>query len=303
MLATFRKCPRRFYEEYIHWIIPAEQNEHFVAGGAYATGHEVFRQSFYKDRLSFEDSILKGWVALVREFSLYDPPEGSSKNWIRTAGAYLQYYKEWDPRTDFIVPVLLDDEEVASEISFAHPLPEVTHPVTGDPILYGGRFDCIVTMIRGNLGALKAIPISEASNLYIYDDKTTKAMGKTWPEQWTLRSQFTGYQWGMEEMGMRVTGIIVRGLGILKEKFHCIHTETRRPQWLIDRWLEQTVRDIRRMIQCWEEDYWDYNLDDACNSYGGCPYKRLCTVRDPSPWYAAHYKKNTWNPVISEDMA
>ena len=55
-------------------------------------------------------------------------------------------------------------------------------------------------------------------------------------------------------------------------------------------------RVIDQMIECWETGYWDPALDDACSSYGGCPYRPLCEARDPSPWLQ-DYVVRVWNPL------
>jgi hypothetical protein len=45
----------------------------------------------------------------------------------------------------------------------------------------------------------------------------------------------------------------------------------------------QLLRDLKRMQECWEEGYWDYDLDHACTEYGGCVFRQACLMRDPTP--------------------
>lgn len=133
--------------------------------------------------------------------------------------------------------------------------------------------------------------------LFVVDEKTTKALGDSWMKNWKLRSQLTGYCWAAQEYGYPVAGAIIRGISILKTKFGHAEVIEPRARWEIDRWLHQLARDINRAIQCWEEDYWDYDLDASCSSYGGCPYLDLCTSPHPERWVETAYVKRVWNPL------
>jgi len=84
---------------------------------------------------------------------------------------------------------------------------------------------------------------------------------------------------------------------MLKTKFTFAQVIKPISTWEIDRWLEQTRRDLKRMQAQWEEGYWDYNLDESCAHYGGCPYMNLCTKPDPSQWIEPDYKVEFWNPL------
>jgi len=57
------------------------------------------------------------------------------------------------------------------------------------------------------------------------------------------------------------------------------------------------LRDIKRMIACWEEGYWDYNLDHACAEFGGCVFKRVCLSEDPKPWLETSFERRVWSPL------
>jgi len=72
----------------------------------------------------------------------------------------------------------------------------------------------------------------------------------------------------------------------------------------VERWWTQLHRDIGRMVACWEDKsdefpfgYWDYDLADACTSYGGCPFMSLCTVSNPDEWAKTDYEYRNWNPL------
>ena len=129
------------------------------------------------------------------------------------------------------------------------------------------------------------------------DDKTTSQLGASWPRQWDLRSQFTGYVWGAARAGIKLDGFLVRGVSILKTKYDTLQAITYRPAWLIERWYEQLIRDITKMIQAWESGYWDWNLDHACAEYGGCPFKSVCQMREPMQLLTQQFQRRRWDPV------
>jgi hypothetical protein len=139
--------------------------------------------------------------------------------------------------------------------------------------------------------------VNYAGGIFGEDDKTTSQLGASWPRQWDLRSQFTGYCWGAAQAGIPLQGFLVRGVSILKTKYDTMEALTYRPQWQIDRWYEQIHRDLERMVKCWEAGMWDYQLDNACNEYGGCIFRQVCLSKDPEPWLEGGFERRVWDPV------
>jgi hypothetical protein len=111
------------------------------------------------------------------------------------------------------------------------------------------------------------------------------------------KTMITGNCWGAGMQGIKVTGVLVRGVSILKTKYDTLQHTTYRPQWMIDRWLRQTVRDLERLIAQWKSGEWDYNLDDACTAYGGCQFRQVCMAQDPAPWLGMGFERRVWDPL------
>jgi hypothetical protein len=170
------------------------------------------------------------------------------------------------------------------EFNFALPLDaeNLLHPETGEPILYAGRADMVATY---------------AGSLSIYDDKTTSQLGATWANQWNRRGQFSGYSWAAREYGIPATQVVVRGIAILKTTINHAQAITVRTLHHIAEWHAQTIRDIRRAIECWKEGYYDVNLSDACTSYGGCMFQQPCMSNNPEPWLDGQFIRKIWDPV------
>ena len=285
-LAAFRSCPQKAFRQYIqHWK-PASDSVHLIAGGAFADGIEAARRAFYENASSAEDAVGAGLAALIRRYGDFECPPDSAKSLERTAGALEFYFERYPLGADSATPITFADGRRGIEFSFAQPLP-INHPITGDPLLYTGRSDMIANAYGG---------------VYIYDEKTTSSLGQSWSKQWEMRSQFTGYCWAAQQYNLNPTGVVVRGVSILKTKYDTMEVISYRSPYEIERWLGQVVRDIQRMIRCWEEGYWDWNLDHACSEYGGCAFTSVCKSSDPEAWLPTYFVKRVWDPLLKQEV-
>lgn len=286
IIGSFRSCRRKFELEYLNHWKPKVPSVHLHAGGAYAKGLETVREAYYVHGDDADTAVAKGLGALLEFYGDFECPMDSAKSAARMAGALEYYFHVWPLDSDPAVPATLPSGGKAIEFSFAEPT-DVIHPVTGNPILYTGRMDMMVEYAGGLFGE---------------DDKTTSSLGPSWSKQWDLRSQFTGYCWAAGRAGMKLNGFLVRGISILKTKYDNAEAITYRPQWMIDRWYTQLCRDIEDMKRCWEQGYWDYNLDSSCLEYGGCGFRQICITKDPQPWLETNFERRIWNPIAREEQ-
>ena len=286
ILNEFRSCPvaaRRTYLE--HWK-SKQPNVHLHAGAAFARGLEVARRAFFDGSSSQDRAMEQGLLALLEAYGDFDCPSDSAKSRERMAQAFEYYLSgEWSLDRDTARPAVMPSGRHAIEFSFAEPLP-VNHPTTGHPILYTGRADQIVRLNNG---------------LWVEDDKTASALGAKWSNQWEMRSQFTGYVWAGRQHGWSVDGVLVRAVAILKTEFKRAQHITYRPEWEVNRWLAQTVRDVERMVASWRSGDWDYNMGESCAAYGGCEYLSMCKRPNPGEWMDAFFEKRKWNPLTREE--
>ncbi len=290
---AFRNCPHKWYRAHIQHLAPATPSIHLHAGGAFARGLEVARRSFYSTGLNEAESVKLGWEALQEVYGDFDVANGyenHAKSLANMERAYEDYFFEYPLGKDKIKPIRLDSGGSGVEFSFSVPT-EVMHPETGNPILYGGRFDM--------LG-------ERDDSLFVVDEKTTGSLGSQWASQWDLNSQFTGYCMAARAFGYPVAGAIIRGIGLLKTKITHSQVVLYRSDWEIERWWKQLHRDLRMMVAQWEEDTgdgqgYDFALGAACNSYGGCGFKRICTSKTPEDWTGApYYRIHKWSPLDQE---
>ena len=283
MRAEFVSCPRAFFYRFQHGCDLATPSVHLHAGASFAKGLEVARKRFYDEGNSADVAVAHSLAALYTAYGDFDPGD-SAKSADGIAGALEYYFSVFPLDTDRAKPTRTATGRSAVEFNFVLPIPEVCHPETGEPMLYSGRFD----MLADWNGAI-----------YVEDDKTTGSLGASWAKQWELRSQFTGYVWGAQQFGYDVRGALIRGIAILKRGYNHAEAVVYRPQWMIDQWYAQLVRDLHRAIDMWREGYWDANFADSCASYGSCQYLQLCTTPDPSQWAngSGRYAMRFWNPA------
>src|SRR3972149_3475366 len=282
IIAAFRSCPQKSFKEFFeHWKL-REPSVHLHAGAAYAHGMEAARTAYYVNGHSPTDSAALGVGALLSAYGDFQCPDDSSKSAARTAGALEFYFSRYPLGEDDAIPITLPGGKRGIEFSFVEPI-ELAHPESGEPLLYCGRMDMICSKAGMTLGE---------------DDKTASQLGATWSRQWDLRSQFTGYVWGAEKSaGITLNGFLVRGVSILKTKYETLEAITYRPSWQIERWYKQLLQDSKRMISCWQEGYFDYNLDHACTEYGGCQFRQVCLMKDPQPLLEQEFQRRQWDPV------
>lgn len=285
-MEAFRSCKQKAFRTYFqHWKSKHE-SVHLVAGSAYAKGLEVARTAYYDDGRSPEDSVALGLGALIQAYGSFQCPPDSGKSLERTAGALEFYFSMYPLETDTAKPLLLPSGKHAIEFSFAEPIVEVMHPVSGEPLIYTGRSDMIAEFAGG---------------VYVEDDKTTSQLGASWGQQWDLRSQFLGYNWAARKTGIRTQGTLVRGVSILKTKYDTQQALPTFADWEIDRWYKQLIRDLEVMKRSWAEGYWDYNLGHACTEYGGCSLRRICKSADPETWLKMDFEQRIWDPLAREE--
>lgn len=287
ILGTFRSCPQKAFRQYIeHWK-PQSESVHLVAGGAFADGIEAARRAYYEQGKNAEDSVAEGLQRLITKYGDFECPPESGKSLERTAGALEFYFNSYPLGHDGATPLTFPDGRRGIEFSFAQPLP-INHPVSGDPLLYTGRSDMIAEFAGG---------------VYIYDEKTTSQLGASWSKQWEMRSQFTGYCWAAKQFGIDAAGVIIRGVSILKTKYDTQQAITYRTPYEVDRWVDQTCRDIERMIVAWKQGHWDYNLDHACAEYGGCSLVPVCKSSSPEDWLGMYFQKRVWDPLLKKEVS
>lgn len=315
MMTCFRSCPRKYFLEFVLGLRPPGLSIDLHAGACFATGLEHTYRGIWEYQLDLKNALERGHAAFALAWSNFEIPEWkkTAKTYDRMWEAVERYFAEWNPKTDHIQPYFAADGKATFEYSFAIPLEPGNEPTygasdlhhevgvpdgfpnhpSGTPFLYAGRLDMV--------GRYNGAPVGR-------DEKTTgKSISSNWSEQWDLRSQFIGYTWALQQGGLDIDTIAVRGIAIQMRDIKFAEAIKVYPDHIRARWLEQLRRDLWRLRRMYDEGYFDYNLGDACTSYGNCVFSTPCQAPDDqqSSWLQ-NYEVRHWNPLlknpISEDL-
>lgn len=302
MRSCFCSCPQKFFLEFVRGFRPPGLSIDLHAGACFASALEDVYRGIHLSKLPFSDALLRAHAGFFQRWGDIEVPEfkRTAKSKDRVWEAVEDYFRTYSPLTDHVQPYFAADGKPTFEYTFAIPLEPIwteapedemanafeqgmfpRHP-SGGPFLYCGRFDM--------LGALSGRPV-------VRDEKTTgSSIGDRWAEQWDLRGQFLGYLWACQECGIDAEEVVVRGVGIQKTQIKQIEAVKSYSKHLIERWKEQLRRDLWRLRRCWDEGYWDFNFADACTSYGGCMFNRVCQSATPESWLN-EFEVRHWNPL------
>lgn len=300
--STFASCPRKAFLGHFLHLKRKTKSVHLEMGKAYAGALEVYRRHFYNEHLPTYKDHDECLHLAVREFLTlagYDPELESSEAWQKTPKTpermlemLFDHFTQRPPLTDPIQPLIIEGIP-AVEKSFTMDL-DFPHPDTGDSILFHGRFDMLATW---------------SGQIFVFDDKTCSSLGPQWVKQWDFRSQFTGYVLGAQTFDLPIAGAIVRGHCILQAQFKFADAITYRKKFQLDNWWHDIHGLMFAMIQMYQraKEMSDDPLEmrhafptagtfsDACNSYGGCPYRELCESPHPQRWLS-QYEVRKWDP-------
>lgn len=289
MMACFRQCKRKFMYEFVYGLRPPFVSIDLHCGGVFAKTIERFQRKVHEEKLPVNLAMNDGINFMIKEWGDVTAPSTSPKSLDRTTEAFLDYIATYPPGTDPVQPYTDGDGKTSYEFSAAVPLDFEGFPMhpSGEPFIYCGRFDL--------LGFHR-----ERQRPCVRDEKTGKAAGDKWAEQWDLRSQFLGYSWLGQQSGIEnLNTVVVRGVIIQKTQIKQLEAVKVYPQYLIERWFDQLRRDLTVLRRCWDEGYFDYDLSDACSSYGGCVFKDICTSpEDTQPNWMSNFIVKRWNPLL-----
>jgi hypothetical protein len=287
MLSAFRSCPRKFYHEFVLGLRPTAMSVDLHAGACFASALEYVYELCHQHGIDTQTALVRTYGLFLKQWGDFEPMKDTPKTRERVWEAVEDYVRTYAPATDHVQPAKLEGHS-GYEFSFGIPLigdewPQ--HP-SGSPFIYSGRFDM--------LGSWNG-------KLVVRDEKTTTSIGAAWADQWDLRSQFMGYVWACQQSGLDVDTVVVRGVGILKTKISQVEAIKQIPRFMVDRWLEQTKRSLWNLRRMWDEQHFDYNLADACTSYGGCAFRTICGSPSPERWYG-NYVVKRWNPLAKQPI-
>lgn len=261
---TFMKCPQRWAYEHVHGLGPTDINHDLKSGHCFATAMDHTRVHLAAGE-PIDDALQAGAWALFTEWGEDTTPPTNKKTLDAMVGALYEYHRVWPATEDDLHPVRIT-QSPAVEVRLTAFLDDILHPTTDMPLIYNVRLDAYVQ--------------HEATNIHgPLDDKTTSAMGPDWPDQWKLSNQMMGYQWVLEQNGLPVDMIWVRGIAIQARGYKTASVEMPAfPNWQQDHWLRNTKTIAQRMLDQYARGTYERAYSWQCR---GCPFFTLCTSRTP----------------------
>ena len=305
MLSLWRACRRKHYWSTLRGLYPMGKSVHLVAGAALAAGLEAARRFVFASSspasVHHDDILLAAYPAFHSEWGDYEPPETprNAKTFVHTFSALANYLSEYHPGRDPIQPYIRTDNSPAVEYRFAIPLP-ILHP-SGDPFLFVGRFDL-----------LGYYSFANALTPVICDEKTASSFTFDWAEKWDLRGQFIGYLWALRQQGINISHAVARGIAIQKTQFDVRTAFIQYPDFMFSLWEIQLLRDVQAIKDHFlnsskephlidKKSHYSMDFADACDSYGGCAFRTLCSQYDPEP-FTSNYILHRWNPLARQPV-
>lgn len=303
MIVAYRRCPRYMFYTYVNHLRSEGLALPLLAGGAFATGVETYREARLLQNLSHEEAQLKVVEALILSWGDYptDPKPSDPRNFHRVLQAVFEYFENYPVETDPIQPhQLATTKGFSFEFSFAVELRQERgfplHP-SGVPFLYAGRADA--------LGKAHGLPVFQ-------DDKSTTRLGDTWVSQWGNRNQFTGYTWCLRELGLPHRHVIVRGICFYAAQptFFIETPPINYPDYKLDIFeedlkvtLREMVADAERGEACGKNippsNIFPRRVGDACRSFNrACSHTDLCFSRPENiDSWLANKTVSPWDPL------
>lgn len=291
MMSTFRACHQKWFREFGWGLRPAETSIDLHAGAVFSATLERYYTEFWTNGVAHDVALARAYATFTTEWGDFvirkeKHPKTPENMWA----AVESYFTTYPARTDSVQPFFAGNAP-SFEFSFAIPLDFPgfpRHPISGDPFIYTGRFDMF-----GRLNK---------STACVRDEKTAQRLETNWAEKWDLRSQFLGYCWALQHLGVRCNTVVVRGVIITLKEVRQVEAYKVYPQFLIDRWFEQLRRDLHKLVACHNDGWWDYNLGDSCTAYSHCPFMPMCTSPQPEVW-SSGFKERRWNPLHRNPIA
>jgi hypothetical protein len=268
-LGAFKECARKYQYKYILGYQRKGEGLHIRFGSLF---HEALERY---DRLVVSGSEPASAILDTVRFLLNATWDGRSEDdagapWdsgdtkknretlVRSVVWYIEHYNP-DPAKTFI----LATGEPAIELAFASELPFDT-PVNGDPYLYTGHIDRMVTY---------------GDDLFITDRKTTQAaIGGYYFDRFNPDNQMTGYIYtGKVTFKVPIAGVMLDVAQIQVGATNFARAFTSRTGAQVEEWLKDTQYYTELAVRYADAQYWPLN-DKACMF---CDFRQVCQA-DPA---------------------
>lgn len=239
-VTAFKSCPVSWWYKYVLHL-QQESSVHLHFGKSYAKGHEVVRAAYYKEGLDSYTAMRLGAEAITVEWG--DDLELFSterKNHATCLKLLEAYYENYPLEAEQYVPVELEQVDTGTSkygVEMGMSVEIGNHPTLDLPLFYSGRADMIVKS-----------PNYGSESVLVFDDKTTGSyISANLLASWSMRSQFTGYCWLLQELGINAVGAVVSIASVPKGTIKFGRVETERNSFQVANWHTDLITTVTEM--------------------------------------------------------
>lgn len=290
-LGLLKECAYKYHLQMHHNWSPKSRSLHLIFGGLYASGVERYahHRASGLDHTTSTVRVIRWVLENAGErtpegvWTYWTPPPDHKDANIKNLYTLLRslVWNFEDREGSPFKTVILSNGRPAVELSFNFH----AFDIEDEPVSLCGHMDEVV----------------EADEQYwVKDDKTTKSpLGASYFANYTPDNQMSLYTIGGKIILEKpIRGVLVRAaqIGVNFTRFQT--AQVPRPQAVLAEWLEDTRWWITQAHAMAKANYYPRN-DKACNTYGGCPFRKVCAV-SPShreAWLQDDFEKRVWNPL------
>lgn len=281
-MGLLKECPRKYLYSIVLGFSGPARSLHPEFGINY---HSIL-EHFDRRKAEGMDFIPNQREAMREALSWDDSPFTQHRDFglknrftlARTAFYYTDHFRD-DPAET----VRLADGSPAVELSFRLEVERRTPD--GDPYLYCGHLDRLV---------------SYNDRLWWMDRKTTKsALDESYFATYTPDNQMTGYFFASQVfLSEPAKGGLVDAVQLLANGSRFQRRPLHRSEGELEDWLKDLYFFFSLAEQFAESGHWPMN-DKACNNYGGCPFRPICSKPKElrEAFLAQQFEHRGWNPL------
>lgn len=274
-LGWIKLCPRYYQLSMIECWRPKGESVHLTFGRHFHSALEAYDKAKIIEGLGHDDAVR---IAARTTINL-------ARGWIST--------DDYKNPTTLFRSVIWYLETWKND-----PLQTITLPNGGAAVELSGQFDIPGThfTIAWHMDKLASM----GDNIYVVDRKTTKSTISTrFFEGFNPDNQMTLYTAAAKiAYSIPASGVVIDAAQVTKEWTRFARGFTYRDKGSLEEWLVDTRYWLNVAENCATTEYWPMN-DKACNLYGGCPYRKVCSVA-PSirkTVLEADYEHSVWDPT------
>lgn len=283
-LTDFKVCPRKYYYSIVMGRQPNAESIHLTFGILLHKSIELYHKAratqphYTALRESVKWAMEATWDKNINKPWDSDDRYKNRFTLVRTLVWYLDKYEH-----DIVTTATLKNGKIAVEVPFTIDSGYTSR--TGEDFRLCGTLDRIVLF---------------KDKYYVMDVKTTKStIGPYYFKKYSPDNQVTIYSLaGSAIFHEPIDGIVIDACQVAIEKSAFEREFIDRSEDQIAEWQEELGYWLMNLDQCAETNKWPKN-DSACDRYGGCPFRPVCSQSNPAAAYRVlegAFRERTWDP-------